>query len=1060
MRNSVVFKFIALILCAAALLGVAGSGAGILVLTETGLYSKTAEQLYQENLEMFSQMQADGIARYYADKTLGGCSQLMLESYYGRAEWYYDNGPFEPERFGYSLRDAEGSELAGKPLTYDGEVTTFTFPVTGQYMHLVEEVSAAQKRLQEVQSTENMPYGSVQLDLIPARGSAVHEIEITTASGGGSFSTEGMGVAIHNEDGRLICRFPAWVVEDVVGYGQSISYVALWGGNGELLYLAENAAGVGTLQGSEDGPYAVFEAYDAPVPVPAETVPAETYVEGPTVVATEEAMTETVPETAAVEASVPEEKEETGDEAPDSEKEEKTEEKSDSEKKEKTEEKTDSEKKEKTEEKADSEKKEKTEETSDSEKKEKTEEKSDSEKKEKTEETSDSEKKEKTEETSDSEKAEKTEEKSDSEKKEKTEEKSDSEKKETSEEASESEKKEASEEESEEDAQETQPQTEPTVPETEPTMPAETEPPETIPPVTEPEMINGKRLDEYQINRYEYAGEGGVATAKYVYIPMPEMTVEFYVAPNALDDSYLYSVLSLVRSLRSYLLPVLGACLAVLAAMVVYLCCAAGRKPRCEEVRAGGLNRMPIDLYAGLACGGIVGAAALIATGGVYFLQRELLTGIALSGITAFLSSLLIVGFFFAFAAQLKTPGGFWWRNSLVGWSLKLLRYLWKQFLRLCVWMEEKLAVYVLPALVYLLKWVWSAAVLVWKWLWEKISRFFRLLGGWFNRFYDLLPIIWQWLLVGFAVVLVLFIAFEARSEGLVVFWFCISFAIVLYGAHCFGALMEAARKMNKGNLDSKVDDKLMVGAFKDFAKDLNDLGGVAVVAAQKQLKSERMKTELITNVSHDIKTPLTSIINYVDLLQKPHTEQEQEQYLEVLDRQSQRLKKLIDDLMDMSKASTGNMAVDITLVDAVESVNQALGEFADKLERAEITPVFRHFEDSVEMMADGRLVWRVLSNLLGNAVKYAMPGTRLYIDLMSLDNEVVISLKNISRDELNVDADELMERFVRGDDSRNTEGSGLGLNIAKSLMELQKGQLQLLVDGDLFKVTLIFPGL
>ena len=231
------------------------------------------------------------------------------------------------------------------------------------------------------------------------------------------------------------------------------------------------------------------------------------------------------------------------------------------------------------------------------------------------------------------------------------------------------------------------------------------------------------------------------------------------------------------------------------------------------------------------------------------------------------------------------------------------------------------------------------------------------------------------------------------------------------------------------------------------------------MVAAQKQLKSERMKTELITNVSHDIKTPLTSIINYVDLLQKPHTPEEEKTYLEVLNRQSQRLKKLIEDLMEMSKASTGNLTADITKLDAVESVNQALGEFADKLEKAQLTPVFRHPEESVAMMADGRLAWRVLSNLLSNTVKYALPGTRVYIDVMALEGKVIISLKNISRDELNVDADELMERFVRGDDSRNTEGSGLGLNIAKTLMELQKGQLQLLVDGDLFKVTLIFPG-
>ncbi len=196
-----------------------------------------------------------------------------------------------------------------------------------------------------------------------------------------------------------------------------------------------------------------------------------------------------------------------------------------------------------------------------------------------------------------------------------------------------------------------------------------------------------------------------------------------------------------------------------------------------------------------------------------------------------------------------------------------------------------------------------------------------------------------------------------------------------------------------------------------------------------------------------------------MDLLQKPHTQQEQQDYLEVLDRQSQRLKKLIEDLMDMSKASTGNMPTDITRLDAVEAVNQALGEFADKLEKAQLYPLFRHEKDQVPMMADGRLTWRVLSNLLSNAVKYAMPGTRVYIDLMEAEGKVLISLKNISRDELNIGADELMERFVRGDDSRNTEGSGLGLNIAKSLMELQKGQLQLLVDGDLFKVTLIFPG-
>ena len=183
-------------------------------------------------------------------------------------------------------------------------------------------------------------------------------------------------------------------------------------------------------------------------------------------------------------------------------------------------------------------------------------------------------------------------------------------------------------------------------------------------------------------------------------------------------------------------------------------------------------------------------------------------------------------------------------------------------------------------------------------------------------------------------------------------------------------------------------------------------------------------------------------------------------QYLDVLHRQSQRLKRLIEDLMDLSKASTGNMVANITEMDAAEMVNQALGEFSDKLDSAGLTPVFRQPEAPIPILADGRLAWRVLSNLLSNAVKYALPGTRLYVDVVALEGKVLISMKNISREQLSSTAEELMERFVRGDVSRNTEGSGLGLNIARSLMEVQHGQLQLLVDGDLFKVTLLFPSI
>ncbi len=999
MRNSIVLKFIALLLCAVSLLGVVGSAGGILVLTETGMYDKTAEDLYEENLKMFGEMLANSVAKDYAETELGGCSPAMTAQDGGIHDYAFENG-----RYGYSLMDADGKELKHHTLNYDGDVTTYTFSVTGQYMHLVELSSAAQKQVEEAQITAaKAGSGPVAVDIVPAEGSSIAQMEIVTADGNGHFHTEELGTAFHNQDGLLVFRCAPWVVDQISTLGTSITYISLWDDAGYLVYLAEAPQGIGTLVPAANGETLIFTSWYTLEPEVAETVSAETAAE-------------TVPETTA--ETEPETTEETQSEEEDKKD---SEEKKDSE----AEDKKDSEKEVKEASDKEDEKTSEKEEKKDSggEEKEKTSEKEDK---------KDSDKEEK-------EKASEKEDKKDSDKEEeKTSEKE--------------EKKESAEAEA--------------VAETaaaEETLPLETTPSETVPAETipAPVLIQGKSLREYQINSMTYWDHQRQeeVTAKYVYVPMPQMTVEFFAAPEALKDSYTYTVLGLVRALRGYLLPALGICLLTLAISVVYLCCSAGRKPRCEEVRAGGLNRLPVDLYAGIAACGVTLCAMAGMEGGVYFLRRNILMGCVFGTGMAFLACLLVTGFGFAFVAQIKTPGGFWWRNSLVGWSLKLIKYLWRQFVRLALWLEEKMTRSGVPMLIGMARWVWNLVSRIWKWFWNLVKKFFITLTEAINRFCDLLPLTWQWMLAGFVMVMLLFVTVASRFDLGMVLSILFAFALVLYGAHCFGILLETTKKMNKGDLDNKVDDKLMVGAFKTFAQDLNDLADVAVIAAKKQLKSERMKTELITNVSHDIKTPLTSIINYVDLLQKPHTEEEQQQYLEVLDRQSQRLKKLIDDLMDMSKASTGNMAVDVTLVDAVESVNQALGEFADKLDRAQLIPVFRHTEPSVTMMADGKLVWRVLSNLLGNAVKYAMPGTRLYIDLMQLENKVVISLKNISREELNVDAEELMERFVRGDDSRNTEGSGLGLNIAKSLMELQKGQLQLLVDGDLFKVTLIFPG-
>ena len=581
-----------------------------------------------------------------------------------------------------------------------------------------------------------------------------------------------------------------------------------------------------------------------------------------------------------------------------------------------------------------------------------------------------------------------------------------------------------------------------------------------------PQMTKETELNYDSYYDYEL---GKIVEFAFTYQNLPPYTVELYLLPDAMPEAYGWTLLHRLWDARYQLFWALGISALCFAVCMVWLCLAAGRKKGSDEVKACGLNCLPLDLYL-VGTGFLVCAAVAIGAEVLYFLMREtpkILIPVALLG--GFAVCLLIVAFFFACAAQFKTKNGYWWRNTLCGWFFRLC-YAFSQ------WLERFLSRKVFPVLGKLLGKLWTLAVWFWQffcracvwlyasteaalgWFFTALGKFFRWTGSKLAVFFSLLPLMWQWLVTGAVMLLAVTFALLTRSEGFLVLSLCASFALILYGATSFGQLLDAAKRMGKGDLETKVDDKHLIGAFREFAGDLNALADVAVVAARNQLKSERMKTELITNVSHDIKTPLTSIINYVDLLQKPHTEEEQEMYLEVLSRQSGQLKKLIEDLMEMSKASTGNMAVDIMAVNAVEAVNQALGEFADKFERIQLTPVFRQPEEPIYMKADGRLAWRVLSNLLSNAYKYALPGTRLYIDLMELEGKVIISLKNISREELNVSADELLERFVRGDISRNTEGSGLGLNIAQSLMELQKGQLQLLVDGDLFKVTLLFP--
>ena len=495
---------------------------------------------------------------------------------------------------------------------------------------------------------------------------------------------------------------------------------------------------------------------------------------------------------------------------------------------------------------------------------------------------------------------------------------------------------------------------------------------------------------------------------------------------------------------------VLGTSLALFAVCAVYLCMAAGQKPGSEEVRPGGLNCIPLDLYCGIVIVAAYGYLFLAMEGLGYFITQSLLTFFSIYGYGLYAWCLLFVGFCFACAAQFKTPKAYWWHHSVMGLCWRAAVWCWHFGWKCLGW-------------AYRILWQVALAVLGWAWglvkkLWHFLGKTCGKLLGWLKRLYGLLPLTWQWLLGGLIVGGCTLPGLVTDSNFLLLVSFAAAIIVVIYGANVFGTLLEAAKRMRGGDLDVKVDDKLMVGAYKDMAGELNGLSDVVIVAAQKQMRSERMRTELITNVSHDIKTPLTSIINYVDLLQKPHSEEDTKAYLEVLSRQSNRMKRLIDDLIELSKASTGNITVDLTTMDAVETVNQALGEFTDKLEAAHLMPVFRAPKEPLYIHADGRLAWRAMSNLLSNAAKYAMPDTRLYVDMVAVDGKVCISFKNISREPLNVSADELMERFVRGEASRNQEGSGLGLNIAQSMMELQHGALELLVDGDLFKATLIFP--
>ena len=498
------------------------------------------------------------------------------------------------------------------------------------------------------------------------------------------------------------------------------------------------------------------------------------------------------------------------------------------------------------------------------------------------------------------------------------------------------------------------------------------------------------------------------------------------------EISYGMALMRLIYNLSAWALPMIIAGAVGILACAAFLLCGAGRRRTDGEAVLTALERIPLDIYLLLCWTLATGLLVLYALFGehmtfnIFVYSEEAVIFAVSSVVWWYITLVFALAPFMSLAARVKAGGGIWWRNTLTCWLVKLCR----RFV---------------------------------KWCWSLVKRFF---GGilYMTRKIPLVPR--TAIIAAAAIAIEAFLTAQAFGyyyiSGFFVFlWFVYTpllFVLACFGAWQMKSLKAAGERMARGEIDEKIDTQYMYSEFKRHAENLNSIGEGMAAAVEQRMKSERLKTELITNVSHDIKTPLTSIVNYVDLLNKPHTPEQEAEYLEVLDRQSKRLKKLTEDLVEASKASTGNMNVNLVRTNTREIIEQSLAEYGRRMEQGKLIVITNIPDPPPGAMADGRLLWRVLDNLFSNVCKYALAGTRVYIDAAVEVEEAVISVKNISRDPLNLSAEELMERFVRGDASRHTEGSGLGLNIAQSLVALMHGKFAISIDGDLFKAEIRLP--
>ncbi len=514
---------------------------------------------------------------------------------------------------------------------------------------------------------------------------------------------------------------------------------------------------------------------------------------------------------------------------------------------------------------------------------------------------------------------------------------------------------------------------------------------------------------------FEDMGEKVISSKENAYV-----FYAFLEESLPVDDEYAFicSIVRLGYSLRYsiYVIALLSLVLSVVCFAI--LMTTAARKPHTDKLFPGVLHKVPLDL--------IIAVLIAVFTFAVYLATDVFYTGEAVVVASlialAVAAAYVLLGICMSISARIKDRSLF--KNTVIFRILKVLIKILKV-----------------------------------------IARGLKTAAGRIRELFLAVPLIWRTLLI---VAVISFIEFIViinswwQMENLAVFWVIeklIFIPATVYAALFLRKLQKGGEALAKGDLAHQVDTKIMFWDFRKHGENLNSISQGMATAVEQRLQSERMKAELITNVSHDIKTPLTSIINYAGLINEETCDCEHHaEYSEVLIRKSEHLKRLLEDLVEVSKATTGNLDIKLSACDAGVLLTQTAGEFEQRCAAAELELVTIRPDKSIRIMADSRRIWRVFENLMSNACKYSLPRSRVYLSLEQIGNDAVFTFRNTSYSPLNISADELTERFVRGDSSRSTEGNGLGLSIAQSLTELQNGKMDITIDGDLFKVTLKFP--